>query len=173
MLNRTLGVSHNLINQRFGSKQDLWKAAMDHGFGPMMAEVVKRFDPDGPEPLEGLRATIRAFVEFSAEHPEILGLMNFEARQDGGRLDYIFDTYIWPAEQGIGVLLEELAASGEIKPISLSTLHCLVTHGGAAPFTLIPLVERLDQQRPQPHDHIAAHARLVADVIVEGLKRRD
>ena len=29
---RQLGVSHNLIHQRFGSKDDLWYAAVDHGF---------------------------------------------------------------------------------------------------------------------------------------------
>ena len=30
---RRLDVSHNLIPQRFGSKEDLWYAAVDHGLG--------------------------------------------------------------------------------------------------------------------------------------------
>jgi AcrR family transcriptional regulator len=29
---RRLGVSHNLLHQRFGSKDRLWYAAVDHGF---------------------------------------------------------------------------------------------------------------------------------------------
>ncbi|MGI8726890.1 MAG: TetR/AcrR family transcriptional regulator [Solirubrobacterales bacterium] len=172
-LNRELGVSHNLINQRFGSKRELWKAAVDYAFAPMIAEVSARFDPAGTDPLEGLRAMIRAFIGFSATHPHILGLMNFEARQESDRLDYIFNTYIWPVEQGIGLLLEELAAAGEIKQVSLSTLHCLVTHGGAAPFTLAPLTARLDAGRVADPEAIDQHARLVADVLVDGLRIRD
>ncbi|MDT7670530.1 MAG: TetR/AcrR family transcriptional regulator, partial [Pseudonocardiales bacterium] len=31
-LNRELGVSHNLLHQRFGSKEAIWYAAVDWGF---------------------------------------------------------------------------------------------------------------------------------------------
>ena len=35
---RSLGVSHNLIPQRIGSKDDLWRAAVAQGFGRLAAE---------------------------------------------------------------------------------------------------------------------------------------
>ena len=36
-LSRELGVSHNLLHQRFGSKLALWHAAVDWGFGEWRA----------------------------------------------------------------------------------------------------------------------------------------
>jgi AcrR family transcriptional regulator len=38
-LNRRLGVSHNLIHQRFGSKEGLWYAAVDFAFGQVAEEI--------------------------------------------------------------------------------------------------------------------------------------
>src|SRR5258707_13760080 len=35
-LNRDLGVSHNLIYQRFGGKDDLWRASVRFRFDPLL-----------------------------------------------------------------------------------------------------------------------------------------
>ena len=37
---RQLGVSHNLIPQRFGSKDRLWYAAVDQGFGTLLSDLL-------------------------------------------------------------------------------------------------------------------------------------
>ena len=103
-LNRELGVSHNLIHQRFGSKAELWRAAVDHGFGRMVRHMEGVFDPTISDPLEQLRLAIRSFIVFSAEHPELLALMDIEARQDTDRLAYIYETYMAPMYGGIGRL---------------------------------------------------------------------
>ncbi len=39
---RRLEVSHNLIPQRFGSKENLWYAAVDHGFGRLEKDLLAR-----------------------------------------------------------------------------------------------------------------------------------
>ena len=44
-INRELGVSHNLIYQRFGTKEELWKAAVDYGFGGLVDYAGSAFDP--------------------------------------------------------------------------------------------------------------------------------
>src|SRR4051812_28859260 len=38
-LTRRLGVSHNLVHHYFRSKADLWRAAIDHGFGTVRDEM--------------------------------------------------------------------------------------------------------------------------------------
>src|ERR1700680_3166094 len=53
-LNRELGVSHNLIHQRFGSKQGLWYAAVYRAFGQQVTELATGFDPTLDEPLDQL-----------------------------------------------------------------------------------------------------------------------
>src|SRR3981081_4219168 len=96
-LNRELGVSHNLIHQRFGSKQGLWYAAVDRAFSQQITQLATGFDPTLADPLDQLNHAIRRFVRYSAERPELLGLMNIEARVDSARLDYISESYVAPA----------------------------------------------------------------------------
>src|SRR3977135_3853887 len=85
-LNRELGVSHNLIHQRFGSKQGPWYAAVDRAFGQQITELAPSFAPTLSDPLDQLGHAIRRFVHYSAQHPELLGMMNIEARIDSERL---------------------------------------------------------------------------------------
>src|ERR1700730_15353318 len=61
-LNRELGVSHNLIHQRFGSKLGLWYAAVDRAFGRQVTELAAAFDPTLADPLDQLNHTIRHVV---------------------------------------------------------------------------------------------------------------
>ncbi|HWE13243.1 MAG TPA: TetR/AcrR family transcriptional regulator [Solirubrobacteraceae bacterium] len=171
-LNRELGVSHNLLNQRFGSKQGLWYAAVDSGFGNLVRDVETAYDPTLTDPLDQLGRVIRRFLEHSAFHPELLGLMNIEARQDTERLSYIYDTYIDPATTKIGRLLEYLAAEGRIRPISRRSFHFLIAHGAAAPFSLLPLARLFDPLDPLDPREITVHANLIAELVISGLEER-
>jgi AcrR family transcriptional regulator len=171
-LNREVGVSHNLINQRFGTKEDLWRAAVDYGYGNLAEHIRGSFDPTLTDPLEQLRLAAREFLMFSASHPELLSLLNIEACQDTDRLDYIYRTYIEPATQPFERLLKHLAANGVIRPIPIRTLHFLMAHGGAAPFSLVPLATKFDRTSPLKPKSVKAHADLVSRLLIEGLRLR-
>lgn len=170
MLNRELGVSHNLIHQRFRSKRGLWYAAVDRAFGSEVAELATTFDPTLSDPVDQLGHTIRQFVHYSAAHPELLGLMNIEGRVESDRLDYIYDNYVSPALAPLGLLLEFLISQGRIRPVSLRTLWLLVGHGAVAAFTLTPLARRLDKTDPLDPAEIDQHAAAIAAIITNGLK---
>jgi TetR/AcrR family transcriptional regulator len=169
-LNRELGVSHNLIHQRFGSKQGLWYAAVDRAFGQQVTELATAFDPTLTDPLDQLNHAIRRFVHYNADRPELLGLMNIEGRVDGERLDYIYDNYVAPALEPLGLLLDYLRENRRIRPISLRALFFLVAHGAVAPFTLAPLARHFDKTDPLDPDQVAEQAALTADVITSGLR---
>lgn len=169
-LNRELGVSHNLIHQRFGSKERLWYAAVDRAFSQQVTELATAFDPTLADPLDQLNHAIRRFVRYSAERPELLGLMNIEGRVESERLDYIYDYYVAPALAPLGRLLDYLHTEGRIRPISLRALFFLIAHGAAAPFTLAPLARHFDNADPLDPDQIAEQAALTADVITSGLR---
>jgi len=169
-LNRELGVSHNLIHQRFGSKLGLWYAAVDRAFGQQVTELATAFDPTLADPLDQLNHAIRRFVRYSAERPELLGLMNIEARVDSERLDYIYDNYVAPALAPLGRLLDHLRSEGRIRPISLRALFFLIAHGAAAPFTLTALARRLDDADPLDRAQVDEQSALTADIITNGLR---
>jgi TetR/AcrR family transcriptional regulator len=169
-LNRELGVSHNLIHQRFRSKEGLWYAAVDRAFGSQVAGLGTTFDPTLTDPLDQLNHAIRQFLHYSAEHPELLGLMNIEGRVESDRLDYIYDNYIAPALEPLGRLLQFLTSQGRVRPISLRSLLFLIAHGAAAPFTLTPLARRFDDTDPLDPVQIDQHAATIADILTNGLK---
>ncbi len=169
-LNRELGVSHNLIYQRFGTKAELWRAAVDFGFGRLMRHLQGLFDPTVSEPLEQLRLAVHRFVVYSADHPELVALMNMEGRRDTDRLDYVYDTYIKPMLADVGRLLDHLAGEGLIRPIPLRTFHFLLAHGATAPQALVPLAMKFDAASPFEPAAIEEHARLVSTLLVEGLR---
>jgi AcrR family transcriptional regulator len=169
-LNRELGVSHNLIHQRFGSKKGLWYAAVDRAFSQQVTELATAFDPTLTDPLDQLNYAIRRFVSYSAERPELLGLMNIEARVESERLDYIYENYVGPALAPLGRLLDHLHGEGRIRPISLRALFFLIAHGAAAPFTLVPLARHFDSVNPLDPAEVAEHSALTADLITAGLR---
>jgi AcrR family transcriptional regulator len=169
-ISRELGVSHNLRHQRFGSKDGLWHAAVDWGFGDMARELASAFDPTLTDPLEQMRLVLRRFLAVSAGRPELLGLMNIEGRSDSGRLDYLYDKYVEPMTAPIARLLDHLAAAGRIRPTSMRTLHFLVAHGAAAPYTLLPLARHFEPSDRLDPATISADADLVIDIIITGLQ---
>lgn len=169
-INRELGASHNLIYQRFGTKEELWKAAVDYGFGGLVTYARASFDPTVADPLEQLRLAVRRFVLYSAGHPELLALMSIEGRQNTERLRYIYDTYIEPSQRPLARLLDHLAEEGAIRAIPYRTFFFLFVHGGASSFTLAPLATLFDPSDPcEPHS-AEQQADLVATIIIEGLR---
>ncbi len=173
MINRELGVSHNLIYQRFGTKEQLWKAAVDHGFGALVDYAGSEFDPTVTDALEQLRLAVRRFVLFSARHPELLALMSIEARQDTERLRYIYDTYIEPSQRPLARLLRHLAEEGKVRAIPYRTFFFLFVHGGASAFTFAPLAKLFDPADPCEPDHAEQQADVLAGIIVDGLRLTD
>src|SRR5205807_1549618 len=94
-LNHALGVSHNLINRRFGSKERLWRAAVDRWFGELVVALAPSATLDGGgDPLERLREFVVTFIEVNARRPEMARLMNVEASLGGPRLDYLFERFV-------------------------------------------------------------------------------
>ena len=66
--NRELGVSHNLIHQRFGSKEALWYVTVDWAFGQIADQLA---DVDGlaaPDPVEAMRVMVRRLLEVHSRH---------------------------------------------------------------------------------------------------------
>jgi TetR/AcrR family transcriptional regulator len=169
-LSRDLGVSHNLLHQRFGSKDGLWHAAVDWGFGGMAEQIRGAIDPTVTDPLVQLEAIMRSFLRFSARRPELVGLMNLEGREATPRLAYIYERYVDPFMVIIGRVLEHLSAEGRVRPVSVRTVHFLIAHGAAAPFALGGLSDAIDPEHPLDADAAEAYIETVVQVLLGGLR---
>lgn len=169
-LNRALGVSHNLLHQRLGSKDDIWYAAVEWGFGGLVAELTNA-DDTAADPETRLRTIVRTFVSSSARHPDLLRLVNGEAGQRSERLDHLLDAFVRPVLSTFLPLYHELVESGRLRDVPVNTLYYLITSGGGATFSNEAMTRRLFGDAPFEPAEIERHAQAMADIIVEGLRR--
>jgi TetR/AcrR family transcriptional regulator len=140
---RRLDVSHNLIPQRFGSKEKLWYAAVDHGFDRLIKDLMREAETLGSDELLVLRGLVASCIEINALHPSLLQIINQEASQPGPRLDYLFETYIKPIRDFGDAWLKRLAGEGRVARVSVTLLYFLITHGAGGMFALPALTTRL------------------------------
>ena len=142
---RRLDVSHNLIPQRFGSKEKLWYAAVDYGFGRLIKDLMREAETLGSDELLVLRGLVASCIEINALHPSLLQIINQEASQPGPRLDYLFETYIKPIRDFGDAWLKRLADEGRVTRVSVTLLYFLITHGAGGMFALPALTTRLGE----------------------------
>src|SRR6201996_2018531 len=118
-LARELGISHALLNARFGAKRELWFAAMNHALTALEQEILAAIQSGGAEDhddLAALREGIVAYVTFAAAHPEVLRIMRYEGAIDSERLRFVADRFVASVKAISEYRLERLAAGGRIPP---------------------------------------------------------
>lgn len=170
-LARHLGVSHNLIPQRVGSKEQLWYAAVDHGFGALDADLVAAAESGaGLDDVARLRALVTVFVAANARRPALLRIVNQEAVADGPRLDHLFQHYIEPVRQYGAAVLARLEAQGRVRSGSVGLVYFLMTHGAGGPVALPGLAARFGEAvDPADEEAVQRHAEAMTAAIFDGL----
>jgi len=171
-LARDLGVSHNLIPQRIGSKEELWFTAINRGFGALALALADAIVDEAEEAddLVKLRVLLVRWVEENTTRPALLRIINQEATAPGPRFDYLFDRYIAPVRAFGDDLLARLAADGKVRTSSAALMYFLMTHGAGGPFILPALAEKFGTPLDAA-DKVAVHdhAVMMADLIFDGL----
>jgi AcrR family transcriptional regulator len=163
-LARRLGVSHNFVNDRYGSKIAFWRAVVDYGVaeaGPLVPDVDADLDD-----VELLSTVVLRFYRLCAEHPQLHRLISDEAARDSVRLDHLVERFIRPTLAVVGPRVERLVAAGRLPPTPMHLLYFAVT-SGVAGLIQTPLARRLgrpDALDPAQRQQLAeALARTVLD----------
>src|SRR4029077_247510 len=115
-VNDELGVSRNLLYQRFGSKAELWRAAVDWAFRPLL-EYLEDADDESADPMIRLRMLIRNFIEYSATRPYLARLITVEGAAASDRMEYLFENYIRPVQSRFTPVFKQLREQGRIKNV--------------------------------------------------------
>lgn len=168
-VNDQLGVSRNLLYQRFGSKANLWRAAVDWAFRPLV-EHLETADDESADPMVRLRVLIRGFIEYSATRPYLARLVVVEGSAASDRLEYLYRTYIEPIQSRFVPVFATLRDQGRIKNISPQVFYFLLTSGGSAPYGQIGLVSLMSPDMAAPDGKaVQIYAENVAEVLLNGL----
>ena len=149
------GVKRGLAAYHFGNKAALWKAAVARTFDAFeMGEDEVAVDaPSGAV----LREVLRAFVRFSAAHPELNRLMVQEGTRPGWRSEFLVERYVRPRVDALSRLVGRTLGPHELYVlIGASTFVFNVAHECEALFGVDPRDEAFAD----------AHADAVADFLL-------
>jgi len=121
-LARRLGVSHNFINDRYGSKEAFWRAVVDRAHEQLQARLRQAMDQPGRAESDRFQDTIRVFYAVNAELPGLARIMNYEAGRDTPRLRYMLERHIMPMLTEVAPRVADLAAAGMIRDLPLDVI---------------------------------------------------
>jgi AcrR family transcriptional regulator len=168
-LNDQLGVSHNLLYNRFGSKDNLWRTVVDWAFGAFRAHL-DSIGNESADPMDWLRAFICCFIEYSATRPYLAGIATVEGAARTDRLDYLYDNYINPLRLRFLSVVEQLQGAGRIKPFPPEVLFFLLTSGGTARFGQAGIAARMGiEPNPENPAAVRRYAEDVAEILINGI----
>jgi AcrR family transcriptional regulator len=174
-MSRELGVSHNLLNVRFGRKSELWKAAVDWRLAEAARDVERAFT-DSELPEEQLRDLVHRFCRWAIINSDIVAISHQEGQQESWRLDYLIKQFILPFQKRLQRLLADVGSQQQLTPISSGALLALLVHGVGSFFALGPLHGKLLRDQSVIGDKTTsqeAQADAMAEFILAGLFARN
>jgi AcrR family transcriptional regulator len=158
------GVNQGLIPYYFGTKEALWREAVDRAFA-RLAEVLGEAarQPEAVGSRERLAVLIRRYVRFVAAHPEFVMLMNEEGKRDSERMRWLADTHVRPVWEAMTRLYESARAEGGLTGVAWEGFasphfHYLFVGASAAIFHQAPECRRIFGVDPSDPEVVERHA---------------
>ena len=154
------GVNHQLIGHHFGSKQDLWDAALDSRV-EVFGKLHHALDVAGEvsDPREQFRSFQRAVVEFTVANPENAcinyheALVNRSARKNSDRYQRLLELQVTRYREVTERLLAQAQDAGIIPQMPIddlwfvwqgAVLHRIITAKQSEHFTGVPIEDVVD-----------------------------
>jgi TetR/AcrR family transcriptional regulator len=157
------GVTLGLLQYYFGSKQKLWRAAVDRAFEDMRGGLQALLANDsGADPRERLRQIVRAHVSFVAQRPEFVRLMHDEGKRRGPRMRWLVDRHVKPLYALFMPVVERAQQAG-VLPLGIPPMHFVYIFIGATSviFHQAEECKRVTGVDPASPAAVAAHTRAV------------
>jgi len=157
------GVNQGLIPYYFGTKQALWREAVDRAFEELHAAIgeidLLPVTDEGSPDRSAVARMIRRYVAFVARHPEFVRLMHEEGKRKGPRMRWLVDRHVRPLMEG---LTKTFAQVGEATgmPSGIEPIHLNYIFVGAVAmiFHQAPECQRLADYDPTTPSAVEAHA---------------
>jgi AcrR family transcriptional regulator len=167
-LARRLDVSHNFINERYGSKGNFWRAVVDFALldvQPVLDQLLAKYRDDD----ERLRSVIVQLYRLAANASEMNRLITDESTRDSNRLDYLHQRFVKPFWCSIEPTIDSLMAAGRIPRIPTHILYFAVT-GPALALAQDPIADRLNPAAsPMAEQDRNSMADALSSLVLHGL----
>ena len=164
----SIGVGHNLVRHYFGSKDDLFHAAVRHGLRPITERIVAMLEQRDGQPMRlTLRVALEAIMVEAGANPDAFRLFLAEALRGGERFDRIYDEVLAPIARA---LFGYAASTPELSPdLDLRVAGVYVFGAVFSPFTFEGFASRVGIEPPVPGDALSQSMDQLIEMIVAGL----
>lgn len=159
-----------LTRYYFGSKDGLWKTAIEYLSGLFNEELEKTLRLQPSSATDSLKAVIRFFISFSAKWPQVSRVIVFDGNTESARGEYITTQLVRPFYQLLSTLIEAAKAEGTIDDIAPRTLFFMITHGGAFPMALPALTNALPGGDINAEQNLKAHSESIIQLIFKDIR---
>jgi AcrR family transcriptional regulator len=169
------GVSLGLLRYHFGSKTELWKAAVDRAFAELGANLAGALgDPSVTDDERRLRRMLRDHVRFVASNPAWVRMMHEEGKRRGPRMRWLVDRHVKPLYDAMGGLLAAAQRRGTVPP-DVGLVHFFYILAGAVGLIFHQAEEckRLAGVDPADEGIVEAHVRAVEHLLLGPLQTED
>jgi TetR/AcrR family transcriptional regulator len=113
---RIYHVSPALIHYYFKNKDELWRAALDHGFGDVIGDLTETMRDLGEfDSVSRLKFFIRRYIAIVADRPEVFDVIIRESASPGPRLLWLTKRHLNPLYGLWTTLVEAAQNEGKIK----------------------------------------------------------
>ena len=115
------GVNLGLIKYHFGTKEALWRAAVDRAFEALWSQFERAGGADLAD-RDALARAVAAAVRFAAANPALIRLMNDECKRDNQRMRWLVETHGRRLYESTSRLLDAARRAGlvpNVDPIHL------------------------------------------------------
>ncbi|MFL4905857.1 TetR/AcrR family transcriptional regulator [Streptomyces sp. MMS24-I2-30] len=167
-LARRLEVSHNFINDRYGSKGNFWRAVVDFALLDVQPEFNRRLAACHDDE-ERLKSVIAHLYRVSANASAMNRLITDESTRDSTRLDYLHQQFIKPFWNSIEPVINNLMETGRIPHTPAHILYFAIT-GPALALAQNPIADRLNPTTTPTATHNRnAMADTLSTLVLHGL----
>jgi TetR/AcrR family transcriptional regulator len=159
-----------LLHYHFGSKEDLWKACVEFQFAGLrrtmdaIGEATRDLDAAG-----ALRVMLRAYLGFTAEHPEHSAIILAEARANSARFAWMVEHWLAPLHARMDRVIDAAAADGAIRPIPPANFMVMLIGGATMFFGAPAVLDRLYGVDVHDPTVQARHADWMIEMLLGGL----
>ena len=160
-----IGVNHNFVGDRFGSKLSFWQEVVE--FACEESRVTAVPAPSLPD-HELLRAWLRSIYRSAVHYPYLHRLLADESAHESERLTFLHDKYVSPTLAKIQEPIERLTAAGCIPDMPLDVLFFALI-GPTMAMTHTPLARRLGRPETSCLSELEQYADQLADFVIAGL----
>jgi len=168
---RAAGVTQPLVHHHFGSKDGVWRAAMDAVFSTIPRIVTP---VDGRSPRERLMDILERFVRFVAARPEATRIIAREGAAPSPRLDHLLKRYLREPFREVVDVLRAGQSAGVVTPeIRPELALFLILGAGSHLFDVSALAQRSQGIDTTASWTCEAFVVLMRTLVEHGLFRRN